>query len=121
MSPEKTMSIGSRFFYTSLAAGRRSSSARMFGRRDRPYSPVSLPIHKSAGVRSAVEAAGATLRHHALHPPPATLLSCAERSLLQAPPELDPIGQAFSKLKALLRKAAARAIPDLYRSDGIVI
>ena len=56
-----------------------------------------LPAHKSAGVRSAIEAAGASLRHL----PPYS-------------PDLNPIEQAFSKLKALLRKAAARTIPDLW-------
>ena len=56
-----------------------------------------LPAHKSAGVRSAIEAAGASLRHL----PPYS-------------PDFNPIKQAFSKLKALLRKAAARTIPDLW-------
>ena len=54
-----------------------------------------LPAHKSAGVRTAIEAAGATLRHL----PPYS-------------PDFNPIEQAFSKLKAVLRKAAARTIPD---------
>ena len=56
-----------------------------------------LPAHKSVGVRNAIEAAGATLRHL----PPYS-------------PDFNPIEQAFSKLKALLRKAAARTIPDLW-------
>ena len=56
-----------------------------------------LPAHRSAGVRSAIEAAGASLRHL----PPYS-------------PDFNPIEQAFSKLKALLRKAAARTIPDLW-------
>ena len=56
-----------------------------------------LSAHKSAGVRSAIEAAGASLRHL----PPYS-------------PDFNPIEQAFSKLKALLRKAAARTIPDLW-------
>ena len=56
-----------------------------------------LPAHKSAGVRSAIEAAGASLRHL----PPYS-------------PDFNPIEQAFSKLKALLRKAAARTIPGLW-------
>ena len=58
-----------------------------------------LPAHKSAGVRTAIEAAGATLRHL----PPYS-------------PDFNPIEQAFSKLKALLRKAAARTIPDLWNA-----
>jgi transposase len=48
-----------------------------------------LSSHKVAGVREAVEAAGATL----LHLPPYS-------------PDLNPIEQVFAKLKALLRAAA---------------
>lgn len=55
-----------------------------------------LPAHKPAGVRRAVEAAGATL----CFLPPYS-------------PNFNPIEMAFAKLKALLRKAAARTIPDL--------
>ena len=56
-----------------------------------------LPAHKSACVRTAIEAAGASLRYL----PPYS-------------PDFNPIEQAFSKLKALLRKTAARTIPDLW-------
>jgi transposase len=56
-----------------------------------------LPAHKVAGVREAIEAAGARL----LYLPPYS-------------PDFNPIEQAFAKLKALLRKAAARTIPDLW-------
>ena len=55
-----------------------------------------LPAHKVAGVRQAVEAAGARL----LYLPPYS-------------PDFNPIEQAFAKLKALLRSAAARTVPDL--------
>ncbi|GLS44254.1 transposase [Methylobacterium brachythecii] len=55
-----------------------------------------LPAHKVAGVRKAVQAAGARL----LYLPPYS-------------PDLNPIEQAFAKLKALLRSAAARTITDL--------
>jgi transposase len=55
-----------------------------------------LASHKVAGVREAIEAAGAELRYL----PPYS-------------PDLNPIEQAFAKLKALLRKAAARTIDDL--------
>jgi transposase len=48
-----------------------------------------LPAHKVAGVREAIRAAGASL----LYLPPYS-------------PDLNPIEQAFAKLKALLRKAA---------------
>jgi hypothetical protein len=48
-------------------------------------------------VRTAIEATGATLRYL----PPYS-------------PDLNPIEMAFSKLKALLKKAAARTIEDLW-------
>ena len=56
-----------------------------------------LPAHKVAGVRAAIEKAGAQLW---LLPPYS--------------PDFNPIENAFAKLKALLRKAAARTIPDLW-------
>jgi len=34
---------------------------------------------------------------------------------------MNPIEMAFSKLKALLRKAAARTLPELWRSIGEAI
>ena len=58
-----------------------------------------LPAHKVEGVRNAIEAAGAQRR---LLPPYS--------------PDLNPIENAFSKLKALLRKAAARTIPELWNA-----
>lgn len=59
-----------------------------------------LSSHKVAGVREAVEAAGATL----LYLPPYS-------------PDLNPIEMAFSKLKALLRRARHRTQDALW--DGI--
>lgn len=56
-----------------------------------------LPAHKGANVRLAIEAAGATLRYL----PPYS-------------PDFNPIENAFSKLKAFLRKAAARSISELW-------
>ena len=56
-----------------------------------------LGSHKGAGVRSAIEAAGATL----LYLPPYS-------------PDFNPIEKAFSKIKALLRKAAERNIDALW-------
>jgi transposase len=53
-------------------------------------------VHKVAGVREAIEARGAIL------------LS----------PDLNPIEQFFSKLKAALRKAAARSIESLWAIIG---
>lgn len=58
-----------------------------------------LPAHKISGVREAIEAADARL----LYLPPYS-------------PDFNPIEMAFSKLKALLRKAAARTIPDLWNA-----
>lgn len=52
-----------------------------------------LSAHKGAAVREAIQAAGATLRFL----PPYS-------------PDFNPIENAFSKLKALLRKAASRTI-----------
>jgi len=57
-----------------------------------------LPAHKISAVRAAIEKTGASL----LLLPPYS-------------PDFNPIEMAFSKLKALLRKAAARTIDDLWR------
>jgi transposase len=56
-----------------------------------------LAAHKNAAVRSAIEAAGANIRFL----PPYS-------------PDLNPIENAFAKLKARLRKAAARTIDQLW-------
>jgi transposase len=56
-----------------------------------------LPSHKVAGVKDAIEKAGATLRYL----PPYS-------------PDLNPIENAFSKLKSLLRKAACRTVQALW-------
>lgn len=61
-----------------------------------------LPAHKSAAVRHAIEAPGAELRFL----PPYS-------------PDFNPIELAFSKLKAFLKKTAARTIDDLW--DAIAI
>ena len=63
-----------------------------------------LPAHKVSGVRQAIEAAGARL----LYLPPYS-------------PDFNPIEMAFSKLKALLRKAAARTIDDLWEAIAQII
>ena len=55
-----------------------------------------LSSHKVHGVREAIEAASATLRYL----PPYS-------------PDINPIEQFFAKLKALLRKAAARTLETL--------
>jgi len=56
-----------------------------------------LPAHKVSGVQEHIEAVGARL----LYLPPYS-------------PDFNPIELAFAKLKALLRSAAARTIPDLW-------
>ena len=63
-----------------------------------------LKPHKAKGVREAIEAAGAAL----LYLPPYS-------------PDLNPIEQAFAKLKALLRKAAERSIEALWTRIGTLL
>ena len=58
-----------------------------------------LPAHKVSGVRERIEAAGARLLY-----------------LPAYSPDFNPIDLAFAKLKALLRSAAARTIPDLWEA-----
>lgn len=60
-----------------------------------------LPAHKVIGVREAIEAVGAGL----LYLPPYS-------------PDFNPIEMMFSKLKALLRKAAERTIAGLWDKIG---
>jgi transposase len=62
-----------------------------------------LACHKRPGVRRAVEAAGGELRFL----PPYS-------------PDLNPIEKAFSKLKAALRKVAARSVEALWQYLGRV-
>lgn len=63
-----------------------------------------LSSHKSDEVREIIEAAGAIL----LYLPPYS-------------PDFNPIEQAFSKLKAHLRKAAERSIPGLWDRIGAIL
>ena len=63
-----------------------------------------LPAHKVSGVRQAIEQSGA----HLLYLPPYS-------------PDFNPIEMAFSKLKALLRKAAARTIEDLWAAVAEIL
>ena len=58
-----------------------------------------LGSHKVAGIREAIEAAGATIRYL----PPYS-------------PDLIPIEQVFSKLKTILRRIAARSVDALERA-----
>lgn len=60
-----------------------------------------LKPHKAAGVREAIEAAGAKI----LYLPPYS-------------PDLNPIELFFAKLKAMLRKAAERSIDTLWTTIG---
>ena len=63
-----------------------------------------LPAHKASGIREAIETTGATLRYL----PPYS-------------PDFNPIENAFSKLKALLRARAERTIDALWTAVGEVI
>jgi transposase len=63
-----------------------------------------LSSHKVAGVKEAIEATGAQIRYL----PPYS-------------PDLNPIEKAFSKLKALLRKAATRTVDALWTRIGEIL
>jgi transposase len=63
-----------------------------------------LAAHRSASARVAIEAVGARL----LFLPPYS-------------PDLNPIENAFAKLKALLRKAAARTVEQLWAAIAGII
>ncbi len=63
-----------------------------------------LGSHKGPAVRTAIEAAGASL----LYLPPYS-------------PDFNPIEKAFAKLKAMLRKAAARTIDTLWNAIAQII
>jgi transposase len=63
-----------------------------------------LPAHKIGQIREIIEAAGAELRYL----PPYS-------------PDLNPIEQAFSKLKAHLRKAQERSLDRLWQRIGKLI
>jgi transposase len=60
-----------------------------------------LAAHRVDGIRQAIAAAGASI----LYLPPYS-------------PDLNPIEQLFAKLKALLRKAAARTRDELWQAIG---
>jgi transposase len=63
-----------------------------------------LLVHKTPGVRDAIEGAGATLEYL----PPYS-------------PDLNPIEMAFSKLKTWLRKLARRSVATLSRAIGAFV
>ncbi len=63
-----------------------------------------LPAHKVAGIKEAITAAGASLLY-----------------LPAYSPDLNPIEQLFAKLKALLRKVAARARDALWAAIGTLL
>jgi transposase len=63
-----------------------------------------LASHKVVGVRRAIEAAGARL----LYLPPYS-------------PDLNPIEQAFAKLKAMLRAKALRTVEALWNALGDLV
>jgi transposase len=63
-----------------------------------------LPAHKAEGVRQAIEGAGCRL----LYLPPYS-------------PDFNPIENAFSKLKALLRAKAERSVDALWNTVGEIV
>lgn len=63
-----------------------------------------LPAHKVAGVKEAIQGVGAMF----INLPPYS-------------PDFNPIEKFFSKLKALLRKAAHRNVDALYNEIGKII
>ena len=63
-----------------------------------------LSVHKGVAIRGAIQAAGAELRFL----PPYS-------------PDFNPIEQAFAKLKALMRKAAARTKEALWNKVGEIL
>jgi transposase len=63
-----------------------------------------LPAHRVPGVKETIEAVGARLLY-----------------LPKYSPEFNPIEQAFSKIKALLRKAAERSVETLMRRIGSIL
>jgi transposase len=63
-----------------------------------------LGSHKVAGVREAIEAAGARV----LYLPPYS-------------PDLNPIEQVFAKLKSILRTVAARTVDALWEAIGAAL
>lgn len=63
-----------------------------------------LSSHKVSGIHSAIEAVGARL----VYLPPYS-------------PDLNPIEKCFSKLKALLRKMAARTAETLWKGIGEIL
>ena len=73
-------------------------------RRDDVVVLDNLPAHKVAGVCKAIRAVGASLLY-----------------LPAYSPDLNPIEQFFAKLKALLRKAAARTRDALWDTIGTLL
>jgi transposase len=63
-----------------------------------------LPAHKVSGVREAIRAVGASLMY-----------------LPSYSPDLNPIEQLFAKLKALLRRSAARTRDALWTTIGTLL
>jgi transposase len=86
-----------------VAPGRCRSGARPIALAGRHRHYHNLGSHKGAGVRQAIEASGVKL----IYPPPYS-------------PDFNPIEKAFSKLKALLRKAAEaeRTVDGLWNRIG---
>jgi transposase len=86
-------------------SGSRTQTGRHRDDRDERRSRWdNLGSHKGPSARAAIEAAGAKL----LYLPPYS-------------PDFNPIENAFSKLKALLRKAAERTVNGLWNRIGTLL
>ena len=81
---------------------RAGSRARIDARRRGHHGQPARP--QGRGIRQAIEAAGASL----IYLPPYS-------------PDFNPIEMAYAKIKALLRKAAARTIDDLWDAIAAAI
>jgi transposase len=78
-----------------------------------------LPAHKPTAVRQAIEAAGAELRFLPPYSPdfnPSKTSRSSIRSMQWTPPAGGGGEMAFSKLKAFLKKTAARTIDGLWQA-----
>lgn len=88
----------------SIAMRSRPISTKCWCPSSSPGALSSWTTSRATRARKAIETAGATL----LYLPPYS-------------PDLTPIENAFTNLKALLRKAAARSIDSLWTAIGRVI
>jgi transposase len=86
------------------SASTSSTGTRRQGQRHDTVFVDNLRTHKIAGAREAIEAVGAPVRY-----------------LPAYSPNLNPIEQAFSRLKAALRKGATRTVDALHKLIGKLV